>query len=55
MGVINFITETPDALRATIGDIKNDGPIVGISVDGTKRLWGRLMGAAKSLGKDFRR
>jgi hypothetical protein len=55
MGVINFITETPDALRATIGDIKNDGPIVGVAVDGTKRIWGRLVSNLKSIGKDVRR
>jgi hypothetical protein len=54
MGVINFFKETPDALRATFGDIKSNGPVMG-PLDGSKRLWGRLMSNAKTLGQDIRR
>lgn len=53
MGVMNFLTETPDALHATVGDIRNDGPVVGF-LDGTKRLWGRIKTNMRSIGKDMR-
>jgi hypothetical protein len=55
MGVIGFVTGTPEAIRATVDDVKRDGPIVGIAVDGTKRLWGRLVNGVKTLGQDVRR